>query len=78
MLYLRQISHNPVLRCRLNRKRVYQIATSFPGKGFSRNLGGHQYTNIKQGENSRSVMKQIRIKTMEKYDGEFSDINRDF
>lgn len=37
-----------------------------------------KYMNMERRENGRPEMKQIRIKTMSKYDGEFSDIIGDF
>ena len=37
-----------------------------------------KYMNIERQESGRPVMKQIRIKTMRKYDGEFSDIIGNF
>lgn len=33
-----------------------------------------KHMNMERRENDRPVMKQIRIKVMNKYDGEFSDI----
>ena len=37
-----------------------------------------KYMNMERRENGRPEMKQIRIKTMNKYDGEFSDIIGNF
>ena len=37
-----------------------------------------KYMNIERQESGRPVMKQIRIKTMRKYDGEVSDIIGNF
>lgn len=37
-----------------------------------------KYMNMERRENDRPEMKQIRIKVMNKYDGEFSDITGDF
>ena len=37
-----------------------------------------KYMNMERWESNRPVMKQIQIKTMSKYDGEFSDIIGNF
>jgi len=37
-----------------------------------------KYMNMERYENGRSIMKQIQIKTMGKYDGEYSDIIGNF
>lgn len=37
-----------------------------------------KYMNMERRENGRLEMKQIRIKAMNKYDGEFSEIIGDF
>ena len=37
-----------------------------------------KYINVDRRKNDRPIMKQIRIKTMSKYGGEYSDIIGDF
>lgn len=56
----------------------YRIRRVFRAKDLPALWTAIKYMNMERRENDRPEMKQIQIKVMNKYDGEFSDIIGDF
>ena len=57
------------LRKRITASGAFSVQRIYPHYGPQ-----FKYMNMEGDENGRSIMKQIRIKTMNKYGGEYSDI----
>lgn len=56
----------------------HRIRRVFRAKDLPALWAAIKYMNLERRENGRPEMKQIRIKVMNKYDGEFSEIIGDF
>ena len=56
----------------------YRLQRVFRAKDLPTLWTAIKYINMERRENDRPVMKQIRIKTLSKYDGEYLDIIGDF